>query len=147
MGGSATPTSKLGSPLSYPAREENDTPATYLSRLGESVPKNAVGGILACSDEEFYKTALRKYMRGFAFFGDPIDMAIRKLLMEVELPKETQQIDRFLQAFADRYHECNPGIFASEGMIILPRFGVRLTVPRSSIFHCILNIDLTHRCF
>jgi Sec7-like guanine-nucleotide exchange factor len=44
-------------------------------------------------------------------------MAIRKLLMEVELPKETQQIDRFLQAFADRYHECNPGIFATTGMV------------------------------
>jgi hypothetical protein len=42
-----------------------------------------------------------------------MDMAIRKLLMEAELPKETQQIDRFLQAFANRYHECNPGIYAS----------------------------------
>jgi len=52
-------------------------------------------------------------MRGFGFFGDPMDMALRKLLMEVELPKETQQIDRCLQAFADRYHECNPGIYAS----------------------------------
>ncbi|KAL0263193.1 hypothetical protein SLS55_002171 [Diplodia seriata] len=40
-------------------------------------------------------------------------MALRKLLMEVELPKETQQIDRVLQGFADRYHECNPGIFVS----------------------------------
>jgi hypothetical protein len=52
-------------------------------------------------------------MRGFGFFGDPMDMAIRKLLMEVELPKETQQIDRCLQSFANRYHECNPGIYAS----------------------------------
>ena len=40
-------------------------------------------------------------------------MAIRKLLMEAELPKETQQIDRCLQAFANRYHECNPGIYAN----------------------------------
>jgi hypothetical protein len=74
-----------------------------------------IGGILAQSDDEFYKVGLRKYMRSFSYFGDPIDMAIRKLLMEVELPKETQQIDRFLQSFADRYHECNPGIFASSG--------------------------------
>jgi Sec7-like guanine-nucleotide exchange factor len=84
--------------------------------LEESIPRGAIAGVLAQSGEEFYKTALRKYMRQFAFFGDPIDMAIRKLLMEVELPKETQQIDRFLQSFADRYHECNPGIFASPGM-------------------------------
>lgn len=52
-------------------------------------------------------------MRGFSYFGDSIDMAIRKMLMEVELPKETQQIDRLLNGFADRYYECNPGIFAS----------------------------------
>ena len=44
-------------------------------------------------------------------------MAIRKLLMEAELPKETQQIDRLLQKFADRYHECNPGIFSSPGRL------------------------------
>lgn len=39
----------------------------------------------------------------------------RKLLMEVELPSETQQIDRVLQAFADRYHECNPFIYQDSG--------------------------------
>ena len=61
-------------------------------------------------------------MRGFGFFGDPMDIALRKLLMEVELPKETQQIDRVLQSFADRYHECNPGIFASTGGPISPSF-------------------------
>lgn len=105
----------MSKPLSYPERQETDTPATYLSRLEESIPKGAVAGVLAQLGDEFYQTALRKCMRKFSYFGDPIDMAIRKLLMEMELPKETQQIDRFLQAFADRYHECNPGIFASSG--------------------------------
>lgn len=71
--------------------------------------------ILSKSDDEFLRNVLRSYMRGFKFFGDPMDMAIRKLLMEVELPKETQQIDRVLQSFANRYHECNPGVFASTG--------------------------------
>lgn len=52
-------------------------------------------------------------MRSFKFFEDPMDMAIRKLLMEAELPKETQQIDRCLQAFANRYHECNPGVYST----------------------------------
>jgi len=103
-----------------PSREEDDTPASYLTKLEENLPRGVIGGILAQSDNEFYKVALRKYMRSFSFFGDPIDMAIRKLLMEVELPKETQQIDRFLQSFADRYHECNPGIFASSGKASQP---------------------------
>ncbi|KKZ64014.1 hypothetical protein EMCG_01675 [[Emmonsia] crescens] len=99
--------------VSWPAREEDDTPATYLTRLEGAVRRGAIATILSQSGEEFYATTLRKYMRGFSFFGDPIDMAIRKLLMEVELPKETQQIDRVVQSFADRYHECNPGIYAS----------------------------------
>jgi hypothetical protein len=102
--------------VSYPDREEEDTPASYLSRLQEAVHKGAIAAILSKSDDDFYKVALRKYMRTFAFFGEPMDMAIRKLLMEVELPKETQQIDRVLQSFSDRYHECNPGIFASTGI-------------------------------
>ncbi|KAE8144535.1 hypothetical protein BDV25DRAFT_91292 [Aspergillus avenaceus] len=110
--------------LSYPDRQEDDTPATYLTRLEESIPRGAIAGVLAQSNDEFYKTALRKYMRGFSFFGDPIDMAIRKLLMEVELPKETQQIDRFLQSFADRYHECNPGIFASTDQAYFIAFSI-----------------------
>ncbi|KAJ6164129.1 hypothetical protein N7470_002801 [Penicillium chermesinum] len=53
-----------------------------------------------------------------------MDMAIRKLLMEVDLPKETQQIDRFLQAFADRYHECNPGIFANTDQAYFIAFSI-----------------------
>lgn len=106
--------------ISYPEREDGDTPAAYLTRLGEVVHRGLIATILSKSDEDFYKTSLRKYMRSFSFFGDPIDMAIRKLLMQVELPKETQQIDRVLQSFADRYHECNPGIFASAGKLISP---------------------------
>lgn len=35
--------------------------------------------------------------------------------MEVELPRETQQIDRVLEAFAERYHECNPQIYPNSG--------------------------------
>jgi Sec7-like guanine-nucleotide exchange factor len=98
-----------------PEREPNETPAKYLARLQEAVNRDAIAGILARSDDAFSHSVLRSYMRSFAFFEDPIDMAIRKLLMKVELPKETQQIDRVLQKFADRYHECNPGIFSSAG--------------------------------
>lgn len=96
-----------------PQRQEGDTPAKYLVRLEEAVSRGAVAAILSRSDDDFSKNVLRSYMRGFKFFGDPLDMSIRKLLMEAELPKETQQIDRVLQAFANRYHECNPGIYAS----------------------------------
>lgn len=102
-------------PLIVPERQEGDTPSKYLGRLQEAVSRGVVAIILSKTDDEFFKNVLRSYMRGFRFFGDPMDMAIRKLLMEVELPKETQQIDRVLQSFANRYHECNPGVFASPG--------------------------------
>ncbi|PYI23582.1 guanyl-nucleotide exchange factor [Aspergillus violaceofuscus CBS 115571] len=119
--GADTPVSKTPS---YPARQEDDTPATYIERLEAAISKSAIASVLSQANDDFHKTALRKYMRGFSFFGDPIDMAIRKLLMEVELPKETQQIDRFLQSFADRYHECNPGIFANPDQAYFIAFSI-----------------------
>ncbi|KAL2834116.1 hypothetical protein BJY01DRAFT_84952 [Aspergillus pseudoustus] len=123
-GGTKAASTPLTKVQSYPEREEGETPATYLTRLEENIPKSTIAGVLSQSGEDFYKNALRKFMRGFAYFGDPIDMAIRKLLMEVELPKETQQIDRFLQSFADRYHECNPGIFASTDQAYFIAFSI-----------------------
>ena len=100
-------------PLIIPDRQDGDTPAKYLIRLEEALSRGVVATVLSQSNDEFFKNVLRSYMRGFKFFGDPLDMSTRKLLMEVELPKETQQIDRVLQAFANRYHECNPGVYAS----------------------------------
>lgn len=102
-------------PVIVPERQEGDTPAKYLIRLEEAVSRGVVATTLSQSNDEFFRNVLRSYMRGFKFFGDPLDMSTRKLLMEVELPKETQQIDRVLQAFANRYHECNPGVYASPG--------------------------------
>ncbi|OAA64553.1 guanyl-nucleotide exchange factor [Niveomyces insectorum RCEF 264] len=96
-----------------PERRDDDTPAKYLARLEEVVSRSVIASALSKSTDPFSQAVLRSYMRSFKFFGDPMDMAIRKLLMEAELPRETQQIDRFLQAFANRYHECNPGIFSS----------------------------------
>ncbi|KAF2751266.1 hypothetical protein M011DRAFT_416039 [Sporormia fimetaria CBS 119925] len=98
--------------LSLPEREEGETAVQYLERLEKlNLGKGTIASLLTKTDNPFYSSVLRSYMRKFTFFGDPIDMAIRKLLMQVELPKESQQIDRVLQGFAERYHECNPGIF------------------------------------
>lgn len=75
--------------------------------------------MLSNSANEFCVETLRRYMRGFTFFGDPVDMSVRKLLMKVELPKETQEIDRLLQAFSSRYHFCNPNIFLDAGEFLV----------------------------
>ncbi|KAI9155279.1 sec7-domain [Paramyrothecium foliicola] len=96
-----------------PEKREDESPAKYLARVEEVLSRGIIAATLSKGTDPFSSAVLRSYMRSFSFFGDPMDMAIRKLLMEAELPKETQQIDRCLQAFANRYHECNPGIYSS----------------------------------
>lgn len=112
--------------LSYPPRGDDDTPAGYLEKLEQAVNRGVIASILCKSADDFSKTCLRKYMRSFSYFTDSIDMAVRKMLMEVELPKETQQIDRLLQGFADRYCECNPGIFVSTDEAYFVAFSILL---------------------
>ncbi|KAI0834210.1 hypothetical protein F5Y06DRAFT_279687 [Hypoxylon sp. FL0890] len=100
-------------PIVLPERREDDTPAKYLARVEEVLSRGVIASALSKENDPFLAAVLRSYMRTFSFFEEPMDMAIRKLLMEAELPKETQQIDRCLQAFANRYHECNPGIYST----------------------------------
>jgi Sec7-like guanine-nucleotide exchange factor len=46
--------------------------------------------------------------------------------MHMSLPRETQQIDRIIEAFAVRYEECEPGLFSRKGEYGYRRLGVRL---------------------
>ena len=96
-----------------PERLDDESPAKYLGRLEGTISRGAIAAAVSKGSDSFSSAVLRSYMRTFSFFGDPMDMALRKMLMEAELPKETQHIDRCLQAFANRYHECNPGIYSS----------------------------------
>ncbi|KAF2862468.1 hypothetical protein K470DRAFT_256098 [Piedraia hortae CBS 480.64] len=97
--------------LTIPEREDGETPGKYLERLEAAVSRSMIASILSKSADPFAHAVLRSYTRRFPFFGEPIDMSLRKFILEAELPKETQQVDRVIQAFADRYNECNPGIF------------------------------------
>jgi Sec7-like guanine-nucleotide exchange factor len=67
--------------------------------------------------------------------------------MEVELPSETQQIDRVLQAFADQYHQCNPFIYKDSGgvTILFERKLERLSDFRSGILYCVFVDYASHR--
>ncbi|SMR48704.1 unnamed protein product [Zymoseptoria tritici ST99CH_1E4] len=112
--------------LVIPEREEGDTPGKYLERLESAVARSVIAGILSKSADPFAQAVLRSYTRRFPFFGEPIDMSLRKFLLEAELPKETQQVDRVVQAFADRYHECNPGIFANADAAYIIAFSIMM---------------------
>lgn len=112
--------------LVVPDREEGDSPIKYLERLKAAVARSMIAGILSKSPDPFAQAVLRSYAREFAFFGEPIDMSLRKFLLEAELPKETQQVDRVIQAFADRYHECNPGIFVAPDQAYIIAFSLMM---------------------
>jgi Sec7-like guanine-nucleotide exchange factor len=104
--------------IALPDREEGEAAIQYLKRVEELTPRSQIPCILSKRTDDFYFAVMRSFMRTYVFFGDPLDMAIRKLLIEIVLPKETQQIDRVLQSFSDRYQECNPGIFDSSGSFL-----------------------------
>lgn len=61
-----------------PERREDDTPAKYLARLEEVVSRGVIASVVSKNSDPFSLAVLRSYMRGFKFFGDPTDMAIRK---------------------------------------------------------------------
>lgn len=112
--------------LVVPEREEGDTPGKYLERLESTISRSMIATVLSKSADSFAQAVLRSYTRRFPFFGEPIDMSLRKFLLEAELPKETQQIDRVMQAFADRYHECNPGVFPSPDQAYIIAFSLMM---------------------
>jgi len=58
---------------------------------------------------------LEVFIGRFKFVGNALDIALRKLLLEIGLPRETQQIDRVMEAFAKRYIRCNPDLYVSDG--------------------------------
>lgn len=82
-----------------------------LEHLIESYPIVYLCEALTTNNNDTLQSALSTYMTQFYDFTDePLDFAMRKFLMINYLPKETQQIDRVIYAFAKRYNECNSHI-------------------------------------
>lgn len=75
------------------------------------------------SADDFHAEALRMYMAQFDFTHQALDVALRTLLLRMSLPKETQQIDRVIEAFSQRYEACEPGLFGSKGAYAIIAYG------------------------
>ncbi|GAA5888041.1 hypothetical protein JCM5296_005413 [Sporobolomyces johnsonii] len=103
-----------------PRVAEGETPQEYVRRLMEGegddgegkVGKGEVTRVLAASADPFHAAALAAYLRLFPFASLALDIALRLFLCSASLPTETQQIDRVMEAFARRWCECNPEVFA-----------------------------------
>ncbi|KAG2117770.1 uncharacterized protein F5147DRAFT_668594 [Suillus discolor] len=127
---SASPVSRSRPQLlsSVPSQElkpqHDESPEAFLKRLSALVGKADIAGLLGSSAEAKYVTTLKLYIGKFSFTGDPLDVALRRLLMHIGLPRETQQIDRVIEAFAKRYVECNPDIFMSDDVPYILAFSL-----------------------
>ncbi|GAA6058971.1 hypothetical protein JCM10212_001681 [Sporobolomyces blumeae] len=125
------PFTQDGSPSEDPKREkkypkprieDGETPEQFVRRLVEGegengegkVAKGDVTRVLSASADAFYSSALAAYLRLFPFESLALDIALRLFLCSSSLPSETQQIDRVMEAFARRWCDCNPDVFAAD---------------------------------
>uniref|UniRef100_K7FL71 Pleckstrin and Sec7 domain containing n=1 Tax=Pelodiscus sinensis TaxID=13735 RepID=K7FL71_PELSI len=65
-------------------------------------------------NNEFSKMVAGEYLKFFVFTGMSLDQALRSFLKELALMGETQERERVLAHFSQRYHQCNPGTISSE---------------------------------
>lgn len=87
-----------------PEPEADEACKDFLARLAPY--GKFIGVILSESNDRFKQQCLIYFLSNyFDFKNDPLDISLRKLLMFLELPKETQQIDRLLSAFGKVYYE------------------------------------------
>ncbi|GAA5990108.1 hypothetical protein JCM10908_005824 [Rhodotorula pacifica] len=87
--------------------------ADYSEEDSSPMPKGELTRILSASADPFHVQALRAFLRLFPFEDLALDVALRVFLCSASLPTETQQIDRVMEAFAQRYCECNPSLFGN----------------------------------
>lgn len=98
----------------------------FVRQVMKIYPREDVPAVLASASDELHKNALRIFMQRFLFTGHPLDVALRKVLMTLCLPKETQQIDRVMEAFARRYNECNENLFESDDQPYMLAFSLMM---------------------
>ncbi|XP_072279982.1 PH and SEC7 domain-containing protein 1 isoform X2 [Pyxicephalus adspersus] len=63
---------------------------------------------------EFSKMVAEEYLKFFVFTGMTLDQALRMFLKELALMGETQERERILAHFSQRYHQCNTNSISSE---------------------------------
>uniref|UniRef100_A0A674KB29 Pleckstrin and Sec7 domain containing n=1 Tax=Terrapene triunguis TaxID=2587831 RepID=A0A674KB29_9SAUR len=65
-------------------------------------------------NNEFSKMVAGEYLKFFVFTGMSLDQALRSFLKELALMGETQERERVLAHFSQRYYQCNPNAVSSE---------------------------------
>ncbi|TSK14778.1 Cytohesin-1 [Bagarius yarrelli] len=90
---------------------------------GEGLNKTAIGDYLGERDE-FNIQVLHAFVELHEFTDLNLVQALRQFLWSFRLPGEAQKIDRMMEAFAQRYCQCNPGVFQSTDTCYVLSFAV-----------------------
>ncbi|MEQ2313407.1 hypothetical protein AMECASPLE_001699 [Ameca splendens] len=69
-------------------------------------------------DNDFSRAVGEQYLKFFDFYSQTLDQALRSFLKVVVLIGETQERERVLQHFSNRFHECNPDSYSSSGTVL-----------------------------
>ncbi|CAI5765829.1 cytohesin-1 isoform X3 [Podarcis lilfordi] len=94
-------------------KNTRDDIAQFLYK-GEGLNKTAIGDYLGERDD-FNIQVLHSFVELHEFTDLNLVQALRQFLWSFRLPGEAQKIDRMMEAFAQRYCQCNPGVFQSTG--------------------------------
>ncbi|KAG9354451.1 hypothetical protein JZ751_001161 [Albula glossodonta] len=69
-------------------------------------------------DNDFSHVVGEEYLKFFDFTGQSLDQGLRSFLRVVVLIGETQERERVLGHFAQRFHQCNPESFSSTSSVL-----------------------------
>ncbi|XP_046709871.1 cytohesin-1b isoform X5 [Silurus meridionalis] len=90
---------------------------------GEGLNKTAIGDYLGERDD-FNIEVLHSFVELHEFTDLNLVQALRQFLWSFRLPGEAQKIDRMMEAFAQRYCQCNPGVFQSTDTCYVLSFAI-----------------------
>uniref|UniRef100_A0A2K6MXM5 Cytohesin 1 n=1 Tax=Rhinopithecus bieti TaxID=61621 RepID=A0A2K6MXM5_RHIBE len=91
---------------------------------GEGLNKTAIGDYLGERQDEFNIQVLHAFVELHEFTDLNLVQALRQFLWSFRLPGEAQKIDRMMEAFAQRYCQCNNGVFQSTDTCYVLSFAI-----------------------
>ena len=102
--------------------DDPDAVAAFLL-AAKGLDKTAIGELLGGFDDDEV-AVMRAFVRLRDFVGNDFDVALRRFMSAFRLPGEAQKIDRLMEAFATKYCEDNPNIFADPDAAYVLAFAV-----------------------
>ncbi|KAI1239176.1 hypothetical protein IHE44_0012288 [Lamprotornis superbus] len=90
---------------------------------GEGLNKTAIGDYLGRRDPRNIQI-LQAFVACHQFANLNLVQALRQFLWSFRLPGEAQKIDRMMEAFANWYCKCNPGVFQSTDTCYVLSFSI-----------------------